>query len=166
MDFSMKQAVRAYTVSGDRMFRAIHMKHKKTVLISLVCLVIAAAAGFLALRSAVPDTIMIRGERYSTKVRNQADIEAFLAACGYDSPELLFEHEITIPKHWNETYTSYDELQRSQGFDLLPYKGKAAQEHVYFVSEGRNITVLTSGGRIVAAHICDCDGSEMKLIIG
>ena len=70
-----------------------------------------------------------------------------------------------MPKHWNETYTRYNELQRQQGFDLAPFKGKPAKEYVYFVADARNATVLVSGNRIIAAHVCSCDGSEMRMIL-
>ena len=146
------------------MFRAIQCKRKKTALTAVLCLTTVAAVCVFVLCTGSPDTITVRGESVSLRAADEADIRSFLAACGYENPELQFTAGITIPKHWNETYTLYNALQVRQGFDLVPYKGKAAQEHVYFVSDGRNITVLTSGGRIIAAHICSCDGSECAVL--
>lgn len=146
------------------MFRAVKCKNPKTVMIIFACLLLLAAVCFFALRTGTPDTITIRGEEFSLKAEDETEIKAFLAACGYESPALQFERVLIIPKHWNDVYTAYNELQRRQGFDLVPYKGKGAAEYVYFVPEGRNITVLTSGGRIIAAHICSCDGSECAVL--
>ena len=95
---------------------------------------------------------------------SEGDVEKFLTACGYDDIEFLFTHEITVPKNWNDTYVQYNELQIEQGFDLVPYKGKSAAEYAYFVDDTLNATVLVSDNRIIAAHICECDGREMKLL--
>ena len=146
------------------MFRSVKLKNARSLIICLICAVLFAAVCFFALRSSADDTVLIGGESYPLRVGDEADVKSFLEACGYEEPDLLFTHEITVPKNWNEIYEAYNELQRSQGFDLVPYKGKAAVEHVYFASEGRNVTVLTSGGRIIAAHSCDADGSEMRIL--
>ena len=146
------------------MLRSVKLKNTRPLIFSLICAALFAAVCFFTLRSGAKDTISIGGESYSLRAADEADVAEFLETCGYEAPELLFTHEITVPKNWNERYTEYNELQRGQGFDLVPYKGKAAQEHVYFVSEARNATVLTSGGRIIAAHCCDVDGGEMRMI--
>ncbi|MBQ3265939.1 MAG: DUF4830 domain-containing protein [Ruminococcus sp.] len=130
----------------------------------LVCAALFCAACFFALRSGGGDTVTVRGESYPLRVDDETDVVRFLEACGYEAPEPVFQHEITVPKNWNETYTKYNELQRQQGFDLVPYKGKAAEEFVYFISEARNVTVLTSGGKVIAAHLCDVDGGEMRAV--
>ena len=121
--------------------------------------------GLVVLRGKPSDTTEINGETVSLYAEEEAGVAAFLSACGYEAPELQFAHEITVPKQWNDVYTAYNELQLRQGFDLTPYKGKAATEYVYFVSERRNLTVIVSNNRIIAVHICDCDGSEMQAVI-
>ena len=146
------------------MFRSMKIQNTRLMLISLVGLLLFAAVCLTALRAGAPAAVSIRGESVSLKAEDEADVAAFLSACGYEAPEWQFAHEITIPKQWNDVYTAYNELQRRQGFDLTPYKGKAATEYVYFVSERRNITVIVSDHRIIAVHICDSDGSEMQAV--
>lgn len=146
------------------MFRSVKLRKLRLTALSLIGVVLLAAVCLTALRSCSPDTVTIGGERYPLKAQDAADVAAFLTACGYEAPEPVFAHEITVPKQWNDVYTAYNELQQRQGFDLTPYKGRPATEYVYFVSEGRNVTVLVSGKRIIAAHICDCDGGEMRLL--
>lgn len=146
------------------MFRSVKLKTMRLIFLSLIGVLLIAAIGLVALRGCANDTADIDGEKVSLYAEDEADVESFLTACGYGTPEFLFEHKIIVPKHWNETYAAYNELQRQQGFDLVPYKGKPAEEYVYFVSDTWNAVVLVSGSRIIAAHISECDGGEMRMI--
>ena len=146
------------------MFRSVKLKNIKITVVCVLGVLLLLAACFPVLRSAAPDTVMIGDKPYPLQAEDSSDVEAFLTACGYESPEYLFENDITVPKHWNDVYTSYNELQRQQGFDLTPYKGKPAKEYVYFVDDTLNAVVLLSDGRIVAAHVSECDGSEMRIL--
>lgn len=147
------------------MFHAVRIKNIWVTVFSLTGVLLFVAVCLIALRAGAPETVEINGEPYPLCVEDDADVEAFLAACGYEAPELIWEHEITVPKNWNETYENYNELQRSQGFDLVPYKGKKAQERVYFADEGVSMTLLICDNTIIAAHIADCDGKEMRAVI-
>lgn len=146
------------------MFRSVKIKSIRLTLLSLIGVLLFAAVVLVALRGGASDTIEIGGEKVSLIAEDESDVRRFLLACGYDDPEFLFEHEITVPKNWNETYIQYNALQKEQGFDLVPYKGKPAIGYVYFVDETLNATVLVSDSRIIAAHICSVDGSEMKIL--
>lgn len=146
------------------MFRSVKLKKIRLVLLSLFGVLLVAVICLAALRGKSGDAAVVNDEKVLLSAESEADVEDFLTACGYESPEFLFEHEITVPKQWNETYEAYNELQRQQGFDLVPYKGKPATEYVYFVSDTHNAVVLASDNKIIAAHICECDGSEMKII--
>ena len=58
----------------------------------------------------------------------------FLASCGYTvKPDPARVQEVRIPEDWNEVYTQYNALQKSQGFDLSRYKGKTVMQYVYQV---------------------------------
>lgn len=146
------------------MFRSVRLKSIRLTILSLIGVLLFVTICLVALRGKPQDQWDINGEKISLTAENEADVEAFLTACGYEAPEFLFTHEITVPKQWNDVYTRYNELQREQGFDLVPYKGKPAAEYLYFVDDTLNATVLVSDGRIIAAHICDIDGGEMKII--
>lgn len=146
------------------MFHAVRLKSLRLTILSLIGVLLFAGACLIAVRGGASDTIEIRGEKVSLSAKDEADVERFLSVCGYEDCEFLFANEITVPKHWNDVYTRYNELQREQGFDLIPYKGKTAEKWEFFVSDGKNATVLTRGGRIIAAHICSCDGSETQII--
>lgn len=146
------------------MFRSVRLKNIRLTILSLVGVLLFVAICLVALRGRSGDTTEINGERISLHVENEADVEDFLTACGYASPDFLFQHEITVPKNWNDVYTGYNELQCQQGFDLVPYKGKPAEEYVYFVNDTLNATILVSDQKIIAAHVANCDGREMRMI--
>ena len=148
------------------MFRAFKLKNIRLTVFSLLCLLIFTTVCLLSLRAGTPDTVEINGKNYSLRAEDEADITAFINVCGYEVGEQLYEREITVPKHWNDIYTRYNELQRQQGFDLLPYKGKSARELCYTVDgSDKTITLLLGESRIIAAHICASDGENMQPFI-
>ena len=57
-----------------------------------------------------------------------------------------------------------ERMQKEQGLDLVPYKGKPATELIY-EADRRYITVIVSDDHIIAVHICDADGGNMEGII-
>ena len=67
--------------------------------------------------------------------------------------------QIMIPAEFDEVYSSYNELQLSQGFDLQPYRGKNAQRWTYSIT---NYPGYKQSGDCIRANILVCDG----LIIG
>lgn len=148
------------------MFGSVKVKNRYITVFSLLCLLIFVAVCLLTLRAGAPDTVEINGESYSLRAQDEADIAAFVSACGYEVGELLFDGEITVPKHWNETYSQYNELQRSQGFDLVPYKGKPARKTEYALADSEKVlTLLIGEHQIIAAHICGADGGNMRALI-
>ena len=147
------------------MFRSVKLKNGKRTIFFAICALLFAAAAFFALRSGAADTVTVGEKTISLRAQDAADTAAFLTACGCDGALLLSEKEVTVPKHWNKTYDDYNALQRQQGLDLVPYKGKPAQEVVFCVDGGRYATLLISGGRIIAAHRCESDGSGMQPLL-
>ncbi len=67
--------------------------------------------------------------------------------------------EVTVPQEFGEVYTSYNNIQKSQGFDLEKYKGKTLKRYTYPVTnypDGSKFVfaeVLVFEGVIVAADI-------------
>ncbi len=146
------------------MFQSVRLKNIRLTILSLIGVLLFVTICLVALRGRAADTMEINGETVTLHAEDEADVERFLASCGYSSPAFLFQYEITVPKNWNDIYTEYNELQRQQGFDLVPYKGKAATEYEYFVDDTLNATVLVSEQKIIAAHVANCDGREMRMI--
>lgn len=146
------------------MFQSVRLKNIRLTILSLIGVLLFVTICLVALRGRAADTMEHDGERISLYAEDEADVERFLTSCGYSSIEFLFQTEVTVPKNWNDIYTEYNELQRQQGFDLVPYKGETVEEYVYFVNDTLNATVLVSEQKIIAAHVADCDGREMRMI--
>lgn len=57
---------------------------------------------------------------------------AFLRSFGWEVADAPVEtQEVRIPEEFNDVFTRYNELQRSQGYDLEPYAGKSVKRYVY-----------------------------------
>lgn len=67
--------------------------------------------------------------------------------------------DIVIPAEFNEAYKEYNELQKSQGFDLEPYAGMEAQKYTYTVlnypdyPENVVVNLIFDDHRLIAADI-------------
>ena len=136
------------------MFGSVRMGGKRLTVFSLLCFLIFLGVCLIMLRASAPDTVGIRGESYPLSVEDDGDIAAFIKACGYEAGELIADGEITVPKIWNDVYSEYNALQRSQGLDLTQYKGKTSRRTVFELKGSDELAeLLISGGRIIAAHI-------------
>ena len=136
------------------MFGSLKISQRRLTLISVLCFLIFLGVCIVMLRAAAPDSVTVGEKNISLSVGSDADIDAFLAEFGCVAGERISDREITVPKTWNDVYTAYNELQREQGLDLVPYKGESARELVTAL-EGADdcATLLISGGRIIAAHL-------------
>ena len=68
-------------------------------------------------------------------VKTNEDRVAYLESYGWTvSPEPVSVEELVVPEEFDETYTQYLELQKSQGFDLAQYCGKRLKRYTYEVT--------------------------------
>jgi len=69
------------------------------------------------------------------KVKTNEDKIAYLESYGWQvNPEPLAVEELLIPEEFDDTYTKYLELQRSQGFDLSECCGKRVKRYTYEIT--------------------------------
>lgn len=60
---------------------------------------------------------------------------AFLQRFGWEVEDAPTEtQEVRIPAEFNDVFTRYNELQKSQGYDLSQFAGKAAKRYVYRIT--------------------------------
>ncbi len=81
------------------------------------------------------------------------DIKEYLAANGIITAGEPLTKEIYIPEEFGEVYERYNELQKEQGFDLSPYRGRNARQYTF--------PVASIKGEIAPdteAHVIVCDG--------
>lgn len=73
--------------------------------------------------------------------------------------------EVVIPEEFDETYTSYNEIQKQAGLDLENYKGCTAKRWTYTVtnypgyesSKSIKINLLVYKGKIIGGDICSVE---------
>ena len=98
------------------------------------------------------------------KVKTNEDRVELLSSLGYSvSAEPVQEVKVRIPSEFDRVYASYNEMQRSQGFDLSRYKNKEVERYTYVVTnyEGYDGTVyanlLVYRSRVIGGDICSAD---------
>lgn len=95
---------------------------------------------FFALVVLVVGLIMLFGGRdsqptVSTGVTNNDARVAFLKSLGWDVTTSPTESaQVRIPTGSNEVFDRYNQLQKSQGYDLSAYAGKIVMRYVYQVN--------------------------------
>lgn len=108
------------------------VKSSKLKLVALV-LVIALAAGALWYFTQ-SDRPAGNDGGISLRAGNAAERVAFLSQFGWEILEDPVEvSEILIPAAFDTAYESYNEMQKKQNMDLLPYQGKRAKRWTYEV---------------------------------
>lgn len=83
-------------------------------------------------------------------VKGNADVENYIASFGIIISGAAREDTVTVPMQFGDIYKEYNELQRSQGFDLSGYKGKVLSRLTY--------PVKSENGDNVFAEVLLCDG--------
>ncbi len=84
---------------------------------------------------------------------------AYLASLGWEvEPEPLETISLTLPDPLTEPYLSYNVLQQSQGFDLLPYCGKTLERCTYAVTNHPSggdcrADLYFCGGEVIAGDL-------------
>ena len=125
----------------------------------LVLLLLAAAAAVLG--------VCLHGSGGSgakqesrQKVATNADRIAFLAAYGWEVAEQPVQsQQVLVPTDPGEVFLRYNELQKSQGYDLMQYAGKTISRFVYEIknypaADGTYYaTLLVSNDRVVGADV-------------
>ena len=86
----------------------------------------------------------------------------FLAGFGWDVTNSPTESsQVRIPENTTEVFERYNNLQKSQGYDLTRYAGKNVMRYVYKVNNFPNATepvyatVLVYKGQVIGGDITD-----------
>ena len=132
---------------------------KRKLLIAAVA-VVAAVVLLISLgsRDSAPTASMSTAPAADT---NDARVK-FLTDLGWEvTPSPTETGEVRIPKAGDEVFDRYNELQRSQGYDLTKYAGKKVMRYVYQINnfpeakEPVYATVLVYKDRIIGGDITD-----------
>ncbi len=134
-------------------------KVSKTKLAALITGVIAVVV-LVVIVIAARDT---PSEDRTDAAETNEDRLTFLAQFGWDvNAEPIQTQTVTIPKQEDsEVFTRYNELQKSQGYDLTQYAGKQAVRYLYEVLNYPDAagpvyaTVFVCGGKVIGGDVTD-----------
>ncbi|MCL2071446.1 MAG: DUF4830 domain-containing protein [Oscillospiraceae bacterium] len=133
--------------------------------IGLICVLLIIL--FIASRiGASRDNQAVKSPNNSTvKINSASDAANFLSEFGWETlSEPSSVRSVTIPAEFDEVYSGYNRLQKSQGFDLTDYRAKTATMYTFRLlnypahensANGRVFAnVLVSGnGEVIAGDI-------------
>ena len=97
-----------------------------------------------------------------------AQREEYLTSLGWEFNTPCEEKEVQIPQEFNDTYTDYNEIQKTQGFDLEKYKGQTVTVYTYNITnyagyENRDCVyanLLVCGGVLIGGDVCSTSVSD------
>ena len=129
---------------------------KKKIIIILAAVVVAVIGLVLLLggRDSAPTA--------STGVANNDARVAFLKSFGWDVTTSPVESgQVRIPESGNEVFSRYNELQKSQGYDLSAYAGKTVMRYVYQINNHPSssapvyATLLVYKNQVIGGDVTD-----------
>ena len=127
---------------------------------------VAAAVFLLAVLGGVylvstTETAQVLGSTgFDLRAGTEEERLSFFSQFGWSlDPDSKAVKEVILPEEPDDVYKSYNELQRSQGFDLMPYYGKRVKCYSYDVlnhpskSETVRGTILVYRGKVIAGDV-------------
>lgn len=90
----------------------------------------------------------------------------FISQTGYTvESDPVSVSEIQIPDNFDEVYTQYNELQKTDGFDLSSYKGCTVKKWTYLVtnypehenSDDVRLTLLVYKDKVIGGDVCSVE---------
>ena len=137
------------------------VKAKQIKFIMLVSFVVMTMVSLFILSNENKQTSSIKAISYSGETHEQR--MEFVSQFGWDVSTEPFEvKEVIIPEETDETFSAYNEIQKSQGFDLDEFAGKRAKCWTYIVKnyegyenqECIHANILVYDGKIIGGDIC------------
>ncbi|MCL2081095.1 MAG: DUF4830 domain-containing protein [Oscillospiraceae bacterium] len=101
-------------------------------------------------------------ERPSNKhIESNEDRVQFLSGFGWEVDEQPLEfEEVLIPAEFDSVFTGYNDLQKTQGYDLSKYKGRRVMRYAYNVKNYPNVTenvrvcILVYKNTVIGGDVC------------
>lgn len=142
------------------MFVCSVSKRQVKIFLCVVCVIVLV---ILCICFAKRDVYTGKDSQINLKADTQETRIAYLSQFGWSVAEDPLEvQEIIIPETFDDTYSRYNDLQKSQGFNLEPYAGKRVKKWCYRVlnyPDAENAdyilaTLLIYDGQIIGGDIC------------
>lgn len=135
----------------------------KLAAIVLLLLATVVLLAVLLGRADVPNEPSESAQPSPGSVRTGDDRIAYLAAFGWEvAPEPIQTQEVRIPTDPSDLFERYNDLQRTQGFDLHDYAGKTVRRYVYEVlnhpgSGQYYATLLVYKNTVIGGDVCSAE---------
>jgi hypothetical protein len=135
-----------------------HNRRKTVAVLAVLLVAVTAAIVVTCLRSAEPEAVS-SDRKYSLSASTNEQRVAFFKQFGWTvNPEPIDEGEVTIPEKFGDVYITYNNIQKEQGLDLLPYAGKTVQQWIYAITnfpqqETMRGTLLVYNGKVIGGDL-------------
>jgi len=136
---------------------------RKSLLAALAAVVLVVSGAILWGRTPEAAQAFLR-RRAEVKCPSPAEGAAWLEEQGWEvDPEPTGQMEVVIPARFDQIYESYNDIQKTQGFDISRYKGEKVTKYTYLVKnypqepEGVAANLLVYQGRLIAADLCSLE---------
>lgn len=133
---------------------------KKLLLFAGILIMVVAGCFLLFGRGGDEAQAVSKFGKYNLSASDNAERMSFLSQFGWQVKEEPLEIcEIVLPAQFNETYQSYNEIQKQQGLDLSRYAGKTCKRWTYEVTnypeqpEGVHANLLIIDGKVIGGDI-------------
>ncbi len=131
--------------------------------------VIVCALAVIMLAVFVPDYTpkaaeLPAAQKISYKAKNEEEVREFISQFGYTvSEEPVDRVDVTIPDEFDAVYSSYNDLQKKQGFDLGKYKKKTVTRYTYKIENYEDYSgtvladVIVYKNKVIGGDVCSAD---------
>lgn len=142
---------------------SVKPKKKTVIIISVIAAIIVPLIMRITVCSTAPSRTTGEKGTYSLEAEGNAGRIAFLEQFGWKTAGKASKtEEIVIPSEFNETYTSYNELQKQQGLDLTKYSGEKCTKYTYKILNYDGNNKIVANLLIIDSKVIGGDISETK----
>lgn len=138
-------------------------KLKKSILMALIVVVISFCfVGLLHFLNKAQS--MHTDEKMSLSASSENEILTFISNYGWQVDDEPVEvRDVIIPETFDEVYSSYNNIQLKQGFDLEKYAGQRVKRWTYVIrnypetspnDDFIRINILVSDGIVIGGDVC------------
>lgn len=140
------------------LYQTVHLGRKRLLLGTALALLLALGVGAAVLEDGTAMQVLMPGTGQSLPPGDTPEQRlAFLRQAGLTvQMEEERQTQVQLPKEFDQAYQRYQALQREQGFDLRPYRGKTLLRYQYPAPEEQGegmITLLIYQGEIVGGDV-------------
>lgn len=94
--------------------------------------------------------------------------EEYLTSLGWEFKTDCEEKQVMIPSEFNDVYTRYNEIQKTQGFDLEKFKGQEVTVYTYNITnyggyENRDCifaNLIVCNNMLIGGDVCSTSASD------